>query len=214
VGAITPRPGVGPTGKQNLQQVEQLPADALIAGDSDANRSWVNLQVSANHGQFGSCEASHSPFLCWDREAWNLPDGKTQGWVLTPPCDRRPEAYRRQMDRKEAAQTRYSDSGEEAPSRPHPKPDPPDWAGTANAVISVSAGHGRFVGLAGLEPAASSLSEIDSQAPCSRASAQVASIREGRRDGVNCGSAVAASRDWPGAWVRGESAPRSAPALW
>jgi hypothetical protein len=41
VGTITPRPGAGPTGKQNLQQVEQLPADALIAGDSDANRSWV-----------------------------------------------------------------------------------------------------------------------------------------------------------------------------
>jgi hypothetical protein len=41
------------------------------------------------------------------------------------------------------------------------------------------------VGVAGLEPAASRLSEIDSQAVCYRASSQVAPIREGYKDGVN-----------------------------
>ena len=35
-----------------------------------------------------------------------------------------------------------------------------------NLLISVFAGHTDIVGLAGLEPAASSLSEMDGQAPC------------------------------------------------
>jgi len=43
---------------------------------------------------------------------------------------------------------------------------------------------GYAVGLGGLEPAASSLSETDSQAPCYRASLQ-SPIRERHKDGVN-----------------------------
>jgi hypothetical protein len=43
------------------------------------------------------------------------------------------------------------------------------------------------VGLAGLEPAPSSLSEIDGRAPCYPAFALVVSIHEGHRDGVNDG---------------------------
>jgi hypothetical protein len=41
------------------------------------------------------------------------------------------------------------------------------------------------VGLAGLEPAASSLSEIDSQAPCYPAFALVVPLRKTYKDGVN-----------------------------
>jgi GntR family transcriptional regulator len=48
-----------------------------------------------------------------------------------------------------------------------------DRAAISNLVTGISAGHGPIVGLAGLEPAASSLSEIDSQAPCYPASSQV-----------------------------------------
>jgi hypothetical protein len=48
---------------------------------------------------------------------------KTQGWVLTPLCDRRSEVYRRHWNRKEAAQRRFSESSRESPSRPHPQPD-------------------------------------------------------------------------------------------
>jgi hypothetical protein len=49
----------------------------------------------------------------------------------------------------------------------------------------VSAGQPRVVGLAGLEPAPSSLSEIDSQALCYPALPLVVPINEGHRDGVN-----------------------------
>jgi hypothetical protein len=41
------------------------------------------------------------------------------------------------------------------------------------------------VGLAGLEPAASSLSEIDGEAPCYPAFSEVVPIHEHHRDGVN-----------------------------
>ena len=44
---------------------------------------------------------------------------------------------------------------------------------------------GRFVGLAGLEPAVSSLSEIDGRALCYPAFPQLALIHEWHRDGVN-----------------------------
>jgi hypothetical protein len=44
-----------------------------------------------------------------------------------------------------------------------------------------------MVGLAGLEPAASSLSEIEGSALCYPAFSQVVSIRKRRRDGVNRG---------------------------
>ena len=53
---------------------------------------------------------------------------------------------------------------------------------------SVSAGQSQFVGLAGLEPAASSLSEIDGRAPCYPASSQAVLIRKSLKDGVNCGA--------------------------
>jgi hypothetical protein len=45
---------------------------------------------------------------------------------------------------------------------------------------------GRLVGLAGLEPAPSSLSGITSRAPCYSAFLQAARLRKCRRDGVNC----------------------------
>jgi hypothetical protein len=48
------------------------------------------------------------------------------------------------------------------------------------------------VGLAGLEPAASSLSEIDGGAPCYPTISQVVRFRKRYRDGVNCGSAASA----------------------
>jgi hypothetical protein len=49
----------------------------------------------------------------------------SKGCVLTPLCYRPSRAYPRQWDRKEAAQRHCVDSGEGAPSRPHPKHDPP-----------------------------------------------------------------------------------------
>ena len=72
----------------------------------------------------------------------------------------------------------------------------------------VLAGQRPLVGLAGLEPAPSSLSETDGQAPCYPASSQAATIREHRRDGVNkvcCGAGPQqaartddpAQRAWP-----------------
>jgi hypothetical protein len=60
---------------------------------------------------------------------------------------------------------------------------------TAELHERISAPHAlvtcRFVGLAGLEPAASSLSEIDGWALCYPAFPQVALIHEWHRDGVN-----------------------------
>jgi hypothetical protein len=47
-----------------------------------------------------------------------------------------------------------------------------------------------IVGLAGLEPAASSLSEIDGQAPCYPAIALVVRLRKSYKDGVNREPAV------------------------
>jgi hypothetical protein len=52
--------------------------------------------------------------------------------------------------------------------------------------ISIPAAQPSVVGLAGLEPAASSLSEVDGEALCYRAYSQVAPLRKCRRDGVNC----------------------------
>jgi hypothetical protein len=60
-----------------------------------------------------------------------------------------------------------------------PKRDPLGWAGTANAVASVSPGQGPVVGLAGLEPAASSLSAIEGSPLCNPAFSQVACDRRG-----------------------------------
>ena len=50
----------------------------------------------------------------------------SQGCVLTPLYNRRSEAYRRHWNHKEAAQTHCSDSGGEAPARPHPPNDASD----------------------------------------------------------------------------------------
>ena len=50
------------------------------------------------------------------------------------------------------------------------------------------------MGLAGLEPAASSLSEIDSQAPCYPAFTQAVRLRQWRRDGVNHDGSTPARR--------------------
>jgi hypothetical protein len=47
-----------------------------------------------------------------------------------------------------------------------------------------------MVGLAGLEPAPSSLSEIDGRAPCYPAFALVARLRKSYKDGVNREPAV------------------------
>ncbi len=87
---------------------------------------------------------------------------------------------------------------------------------------SVSAGHGVVVGLPGLEPGTSSLSEIDSQAPCYRPYSQAEAIRNYHRDGVNrqrcssglptmvsgrgfrpCGPATRTSILWAGVGVDG-----------
>jgi hypothetical protein len=46
------------------------------------------------------------------------------------------------LGRKEAAHTRCSDSGSKGSQDLIPQRDESDWAGTANAVTSVSAGHG------------------------------------------------------------------------
>jgi hypothetical protein len=46
------------------------------------------------------------------------------------------------LGRKEAAHTRCSDSGSKGFQDLIPQRDESDWAGTANAVTSVSAGHG------------------------------------------------------------------------
>jgi hypothetical protein len=50
------------------------------------------------------------------------------------------------------------------------------------------------VGLAGLEPAASSLSEIDGKAPCYPAFALVVRLRKSYKDGVNSLSAPSVRR--------------------
>jgi DUF917 family protein len=50
------------------------------------------------------------------------------------------------------------------------------------------------VGLAGLEPAASSLSEIDGRAPCYPAFALVVLLRKSYKDGVNHGPSCCTGR--------------------
>jgi hypothetical protein len=67
--------------------------------------------------------------------------------------------------------------------------DTSDWPATSYLVTGISAGRSRFVGLAGLEPAPSSLSGMDGRAPCYPASSQVARLRNCSRDGVNYGPA-------------------------
>ena len=89
---------------------------------------------------------------------------------------------------------------------------------TGSGATSVSLVTGRFVGLAGLEPAASSLSEIDGPALCYPAFALVVRLRKSYRDGVNLSvqvqSSVLARRyeDSPELNLRGfsEAANRSA----
>ena len=56
---------------------------------------------------------------------------------------------------------------------------------TGSGATSVSLVTGRFVGLAGLEPAASSLSEMDGRALCYPAFALVVLLRKSYKDGVN-----------------------------
>jgi hypothetical protein len=64
------------------------------------------------------------------------------------------------------------------------------------------------VGLAGLEPAASSLSEIDSQPLCYLAFLLVGLLRKSYKDGVNCGPPSCLrwrsdldGRDGAGSWI-------------
>jgi hypothetical protein len=52
-------------------------------------------------------------------------------------------------------------------------------------MTSVSAGHDVAVGLPGLEPGTSSLSEIDGRAPCYLAFPLVVRLRKSYKDGVN-----------------------------
>ena len=63
-----------------------------------------------------------------------------------------------------------------------PQKQPRSKRPTRGAFPQLKAG---VVGLAGLEPAASSLSEIDGGAPCYPAFPQLAMVHEKRRDGVN-----------------------------
>jgi hypothetical protein len=117
----------------------------------------------------------------------NAQPGMGSDTAVQPIC----EADPRPWDRKEAAQTHYSDSGEERPQDLIPNWIHPVGLDLENAVTSVSAGHRPICGLAGLESAASSLSEIDGQAPCYPAFEQAGRLRKSHRDGVNCGGLMA-----------------------
>ena len=72
------------------------------------------------------------------------------------------------------------------------------------AFLQVNPG---VVGLAGLEPAASSVSEIDGPAPCYPAFALVVRLRKSYKDGVNSLSAAERGRtatrpgDNPSTWI-------------
>jgi hypothetical protein len=115
-----------------------------------------------------------------------LEDTRRQG--MRSPTAMRPSALSAQSKaaNESAAQTDCTRSQRGGTDRPHPEMGSIqlDWH-VEPERLAFPLVRGQFVGLAGLEPAASSLSEIDGQAPCYPAFPQVALIHEWHRDGVN-----------------------------